>query len=100
MSGIFGPDRTDANYVLFPNREQAIQQSLDDLETAFFAEEPDPLSETRLDDLYGCLNDDGEGVAEFVGGPEQMIAFNNYVAGLPTEMQRAQRRALGLPDDG
>lgn len=84
----------------YATRAQAIQAADDADEAQFFAAEPDPLSEARLDDLYGCLNDEGEGVAAFVGGPAQMIAFNNYVAGLPTEMQRAQRRALGLPDDG
>ena len=94
MSGVFGPDRTDPDYVLFPTREQAIQQSLDDEEAAFFAENPDQLSETRIDDLNSQLEDDG--IIGFLSS-DQMHAFYRQTTWAEIDRENAQRAALGLP---
>jgi hypothetical protein len=94
MSGVFGPDRTDADYVLFPTREQAIQQSFDDEEAAWFAAHPDPLSDTRIDDLNGTLEDTG--IIGFLS-TDQMHAFDRQSTWTEIDRENAQRAALGLP---
>lgn len=91
MSGVFGADRTDANYDLVSDPDKCWTP-----EEWFRTKYPDPLCEDRLWDLEDWF--DEYGIVGFETA-EQMHAYNAHLIDprhTVTRIQLAQERALGL----
>jgi hypothetical protein len=85
----------------YPTQTAAIQAMTDREEAAYFASEPDPLSEARIQDLNDQLDDedlDGPcgGIIGF-SSPDQMHRFYTQPSRNEIDRENVQRSALGLP---